>query len=134
MNAQSSLPVSAPSGGRQVKLTDMQEAFVDLIVSGKHSPEQAAIEAGYSQATARVQAYELMQKPHVLQAVMERSAVRIVMHAPHAITCLQGLLNAKSDYVKLEAAKDILDRSGFKPTEKHDHRIAGDISVNIDLG
>jgi hypothetical protein len=40
---------------------------------------------------------------------------------------------AKSEYVQLEASKDILDRAGFKAPDKHMHLHAGDISVNIDL-
>ena len=41
--------------------------------------------------------------------------------------------NAKSEYVQLEASKDILDRAGFKAPDKHMHLHAGDIKVNIDL-
>ena len=40
---------------------------------------------------------------------------------------------AKSEYVQLEASKDILDRAGFKAPDKHMHLHAGDISVSIDL-
>ena len=41
---------------------------------------------------------------------------------------------AKSEYVKLEAAKDILDRAGFKPVDRSQVQVAGDIRVSIDLG
>ena len=40
---------------------------------------------------------------------------------------------AKSEYVQLEASKDILDRAGFKAPERHMHMHAGDITVQIDL-
>ena len=40
---------------------------------------------------------------------------------------------AKSEYVQLEASKDILDRAGFKAPDKHMHLHAGEIKVNIDL-
>ena len=40
---------------------------------------------------------------------------------------------AKSEYVQLEASKDILDRAGFKAPDKHMHLHKGDISVSIDL-
>ena len=40
---------------------------------------------------------------------------------------------AKSEYVQLEASKDILDRAGFKAPERHMHLHAGTISVEIDL-
>ena len=41
---------------------------------------------------------------------------------------------AKSEYVQLEASKDILDRAGFKAPDKHMHLHAGEIKVSIDLG
>jgi hypothetical protein len=40
---------------------------------------------------------------------------------------------AKSEYVQLEASKDILDRAGFKPVDKSMHLHAGEIKVSIDL-
>jgi hypothetical protein len=40
---------------------------------------------------------------------------------------------AKSEYVQLEAAKDILDRAGFKPIDRSQVQVAGDIRVSIDL-
>jgi hypothetical protein len=41
---------------------------------------------------------------------------------------------AKSEYVQLEASKDILDRAGFKPIDRAQVQVAGDIRVQIDLG
>jgi len=46
---------------------------------------------------------------------------------------LQLARGAKSEYVQLEASKDILDRAGFKPPDRHMHLHAGDIAVQIDL-
>jgi phage terminase small subunit len=115
-------------------LTDKQAAFVDAFVSNNGNKVEAAIAAGYSQSCARIQAYQLLHKPHVVQAIMDRCALELISNAPAAISRIHELLYAKSEYVALEAAKDILDRSGFKPVDKHDHRIAGDISVTIDLG
>lgn len=115
------------------KLTDMQEAFVLALVTNGGDKTQAAIEAGYSPETARVQAYQLMRVPHVMQAVLEATMGQFISDAPMAQATLHKLLNAKSEYVQLEAAKDLLDRAGLKPTQKHDHRVAGDISVSIDL-
>jgi hypothetical protein len=36
--------------------------------------------------------------------------------------------------VKLEAAKDILDRAGFKASERITHQVDGNLSVHIDIG
>lgn len=37
--------------------------------------------------------------------------------SPKALRTLEELLGSKNDYVRLAAAKDILDRTGYKPTE-----------------
>ena len=42
--------------------------------------------------------------------------------------------DAKSEYVQMESAKDILDRAGFKAPDKHQHQLVGDFKVHIDLG
>jgi hypothetical protein len=41
--------------------------------------------------------------------------------------------SAKSEYVQLEASKDILDRVGLRVPEKRQNEIVGDIKINIDL-
>jgi phage terminase small subunit len=115
------------------KLTDMQEAFVFALVTNGGDKTAAAIEAGYSQDTARVQAYQLMRVPHVMQAVLEATMGQFISDAPKAQATLHRLLNARSEYVQLEAAKDLLDRAGLKPATNVNHKIAGDISVSIDL-
>ena len=51
--------------------------------------------------------------------------------ASHRILTLAK--GAKSEYVQLEASKDILDRAGFKAPDKHMHLHAGEIKVSIDL-
>ena len=46
---------------------------------------------------------------------------------------LQLATNAKSEYVQLQSCIDILDRTGFKAPEKHQHQVIGDVKVNINL-
>ena len=51
-----------------------------------------------------------------------------------ALGQLAGLSKrAKSEYVQLEASKDLLDRAGFKPVDRSQVQVAGDIRVTIDL-
>jgi phage terminase small subunit len=128
------LPIPLPPADSGKELTDMQAAFVAAFVTNGGDKVAAAIEAGYSQATARVQAHELLRKPHVAQAIMSETMSELISHAPSAVHRLHGLLNAKSEYVALQAAQDLLNRVGLKAAEKVDHRIAGNIQVNIDLG
>ena len=66
---------------------------------------------------------------------MERVANTVGLGAVSASRKLVELSSdAKSEYVQLEASKDILDRSGFKAPEKHQHMLAGDFNIKIDLG
>lgn len=116
------------------KLTDMQAAFVEAFVTNGGDRTEAAISAGYSQDTARIQAHQLMRKPHVMQAILEATMSEFIAEAPRAKHTLTQLLGGKSEYVRLEASKEILDRAGLKPVTNVNHKIAGDISVNIDLG
>jgi phage terminase small subunit len=114
-------------------LTPMQTAFVDALVSNGGDKTAAAIEAGYSSDTARTQAYGLLAKPHVIQALMERSMSELASMAPHAINRIRALVHAKSEYVALQASQDILDRLGLRAPDKVDHRVSGEVSVQIDL-
>lgn len=125
------LPQIAASDRKE--LTDMQQAFVAAFVRNHGDKEQAAIDAGYSKRSAREQAYELLRKPHVLHAILEASVAELISSAPKAISRLHDLMEARSEYVALQASQDVLDRLGLKSAEKHDHRVAGDISVQIDL-
>lgn len=43
---------------------------------------------------------------------------------PKAIKRIEKLLNANNEVVQLGAAKDILDRTGYKPTDKQDLSIS----------
>ena len=45
----------------------------------------------------------------------------------------QAAKSARSDYVRLEAAKDLLDRAGFKPPDKQLVKLSGDLSVSFDI-
>jgi phage terminase small subunit len=121
------------SPNTESKLTEKQAAFVKALVTNGGNKTQAAITAGYSPKTAREQAYDLIKIPHVMHAILEATLTNFIANAPKAQATLKSLLEAKSEYVRLEAAKDLLDRAGLKPVDKHSHSITGDISINIDL-
>ena len=129
----SSLPMTVNAVKSAKALTDKERAFVEAYVEFDGNREQAITEAGYNTAYPRQLAVELLRKPHIIQALLEETGLKLVSSAPKALATLQRLMDAKSDYVALEAARDVLDRSGFKSAEKHDHRITGDVSIQIDL-
>lgn len=120
------------AGSRQ--LTMMQQAFVDHLLSNGGDKTKAAIDAGYSPTHADTQACELVRKPHIMQAIVDGSVQQLIAAAPRAIARLIGLTQARSEYVALQAAQDVLNRLGIKAPDRHDVRVAGDIQVNIDLG
>ena len=117
------------------KLTQKQTALVDAYVANGGNVTQAAKEAGYAEGdSGRVSAQRALKTAHVKQHMMQVVADEFSKHAPMALGQLAGLSKrAKSEYVQLEASKDILDRAGFKAPDKHMHLHAGDISVSIDL-
>ena len=91
-------------------LTSKQKKLVDTIVATDCSIKKASEEAGYSKGESG--------------RVTATKALRRIMHLSD---------NAKSEYVQLEASKDILDRAGYKAPDKVMHSHVGNISVNIDL-
>ena len=118
------------------KLTPKQTALVDTLVATGCSIRQAAADAGYADGEpGRVSASKTIRLPHVqqymMQRIQEQLGLNATMAAARVMTLAQG---ARSEHVQLEAAKDILDRAGFKPIDRSQVQVAGDIKVSIDLG
>jgi hypothetical protein len=117
------------------KLTKRQSALVDTLVATGCSIKNAAEEAGYAAGeSGRVSASKTLRLTHVqeymMQRISETMGLNATVAAARVLTLAQG---AKSEYVQLEASKDILDRAGFKPIDRSQVQIAGDIRVSIDL-
>ena len=119
----------------QRKLTTKQMALVDTLVATGCTITQAASQAGYARGdSGRVTASKALKLPHVQQYMMMRVQDTIGLNATKAVAQVSKLAtSAKSEYVQLEASKDILDRAGYKPIERAQVQLAGDISVSIDL-
>jgi phage terminase small subunit len=118
------------------KLTDKQTALVDTLVSTGCSIKEAAALAGYAEGeSGRVSAHRTLKLPHVQQYMMQSITEQLGMNATLAAGRVMKLATgAKSEYVQLQAAQDILDRAGFKPIDRSQVQVAGDIRVSIDLG
>jgi phage terminase small subunit len=118
------------------KLTQRQTALVDVMVAEGLNTSQAAKAAGYADGKAGyVTAAKTLKLPHVQQYMMQRIAEQLGTNAAFAAAKVMKLATgAKSEYVQLEASKDILDRAGFKPIDRAQVQVAGDIRVQIDLG
>ena len=118
------------------KLTPKQEALVNTIVATGCSITHGAKVAGYAEGeSGRVTASKALKLPHVQEYMMRQIQETIGINATKAVQQVAKLATgAKSEYVQLEASKDILDRAGYKPIDRAQVQVAGDIRVNIDLG
>lgn len=117
------------------KLTKRQMALVDHVVATGEPLSKAAVAAGYAAGdSGRVTASKTMRLPHVQAYMMQRIGEQLGLNASIAAAkVLKLATGAKSEYVQLEASKDILDRAGFKPIDRSQVQVAGDIRVSIDL-
>ena len=97
-------------------MTDKQTAFVkEFALTG--NAIQSAIKAGYSEKTSTQKGHQLRWQ---FQHQIEDETRRLMKAAvPGALAQIVDLAaRATSEQVRLQAAKDIMDRAGLKPTER----------------
>ena len=120
---------------QQEELTAKQKALVDTLVAEGCSIREAATKAGYSTKDGgRVAASRTLRIPKVQAYMMSQVARSLglsAVSAAHKLTQLST--SAKSEYVQLEASKDILDRNGLRAPDRIQHSVVGNLKVNIDL-
>ncbi len=115
-------------------LTEKQQAFVTHLVE-TGSAEESVRAAGYSTNNIHVAKHQLLNNPRIQKAISNLTLERLASLAPRAVSVVESLaVSAKSEYVRLQAAQDLLDRAGFKPPERVDHRVSADLTVHLDLG
>jgi len=116
-------------------LTHRQRTLVDTLVSQDITVSKAAEIAGYAKGeSGRVVASKTLRLPHVQEYMMQQVGQHLTLSSISSVKRLRHLVDhARSEYVQLEASKDILDRVGFKQPDKVKHTLDGDISVKIDL-
>ena len=119
----------------QSTITAKQRKLVDTLVATGCTIKKASEVAGYAKGeSGRVSASKALKNPNVQAYLMLQVSESIGLNATKAShRLLQLSQDARSEYVQLEASKDILDRAGFKAPDKHQHLVAGDIKVNISL-
>jgi hypothetical protein len=115
-------------------LTPMQSAFVRAYVeAGDGNASKAARTAGYAAASANVAGARLLRQQSIQAALISYTQQALAAHAPVALGTMVGLLHARSEFVRQTAAADLLNRSGFKPPERHQIRGAGGVTIDIKL-
>ena len=120
------------------ELTDKQKALVDTIVATGCSIKEASEKAGYSikgsAEAGRESASRTLRLPKVQSYMSKCIANTLGLGAVSASKRLIELSSgARSEYVQLEASRDILDRVGLRAPDKVRHSYEGNINVNIDL-
>ena len=119
----------------KLRITKRQKLLIDTIVATGCSVKKASEIAGYAKGeSGRVTASKTLRLPHVQEYMQQVVRQSIGINATIASKRVLDLASsAKSEYVQLEASKDILDRAGYKPVEKSMSLVQGNISVSIDL-
>ena len=120
--------------------TRQQKQFVDFYLKNrKKNQTQAAIDAGYSKKTAHVQASQLLKNPLVLEYLEKREKQldkelrrEFFFDAIDARRVLSDIMNnpAAKDADRASAAKDLLDRAGYKAVDVHE--IQANVNTNAD--
>ena len=102
--------------------TFKQEVFIEeYCLTGNAA--KAAVKAGYSEKVAKQRGYKL--KEQFAYQIEERTKKMLQDSVPGALSHLKTLsTDAISEAVKLGAIKDILDRAGYKPTERIEQTIS----------
>ena len=97
-------------------LTDKQAEFVrQFALTGNAT--QSAIRAGYSERTSYQKGHQLRYQ--FTREIEEETRRLMQLAVPGALAQVVDLAaSAQSEAVRLQAAKDILDRAGLKPTER----------------
>ncbi|EGP5709385.1 terminase small subunit [Enterococcus faecium] len=126
-------------------LSNQQKDFIKhYLALRKKNATQAAINAGYSEKTAASQASQLLKNPKISEYLKkEEEALTKALHeefifdALEARKVLYGVMKnpLSKDSDRLAAAKDLLDRAGFKATDKIEHtgKDGSPLSFNINL-
>ena len=128
------LPIMTKHSSEKTQISGKAKSLVDTLVATGCTITEASKLAGYKGNYARVSASRMLRKPEVQAYMMQEIQRGFGLNSAKASAKLVALSQgAKSEYVQLEASKDILDRGGFKAPDKHMHLLSGDFKVNIDL-
>ena len=119
--------VEARPDGLSPKMARLAEA---VVLDGLS--KQAAIKAaGYASESAGYAALRTEKMAVYQQQLIREHLLESSISAAQTVRAL--ITQAKSEYVRLEASKDVLDRAGFSATMKHAHLHGGQLNIKIDL-
>ncbi len=120
-------------------LTEQRKQFIlEYLKLHCKNQTQAAINAGYSPKTAAQQSSDILKKPEVIEFLKEQKSKleadlreEFIFAASDAFKVMKAIMNnpTAADRDRLAAARDFLDRAGFKPIDKQE--ISGEVGIAL---
>ena len=112
-------------------LKPKQVKCLELMIKGDMTDKEIAAAINITQKTICEWKKNCKEFQDEYNALMRNS---LQYAAPKAFRKQIALLNSKNDMVAHLAAKDIMDRAGFQPTEKIEQQIDMDLNITVDYG
>ncbi|UXV43437.1 DNA-binding protein [Staphylococcus simulans] len=112
-----------------LKLTKKQREYIRIKNETDLSDKEIAIEINTPQPS--ISRWKTNDK--FKAGLMAYQAHHLESSVPQALQTMISLLNAKSELVKFEAAKDILDRTGYNPIDKQEVEHTGSVQFVDDI-
>lgn len=95
-------------------MNDKQEKCINLMITTNKTQKQIAKEIEVSEKTICEWKKQKEFKAEIEKNIKENFS-SLALEAQKE---LKKLLKSNNEYIKMQAAKDILDRAGYKPTER----------------
>ena len=120
-------------------LSEKQRRFVEEYIKD-YNATQAALRAGYSKKTASTSGYRNTKNDEIKEAIQERqNEIRNQLQqqfSSDAVVARKIMFDIMRDdeapeNVRLSAAKDFLDRAGYKPVDKSEVENTGDLGIKV---
>lgn len=128
-----------------IDLTPQQLLFCNNYLNNNANGTKAAIDAGYAASGAATQATRLLKNDNVRKYIDDRRKAKTIdlreLFAEGAIDAYNVILQIMTDpdtnkRDRLAAARDLLDRAGYKPTDRvvADVNNGGTLTIVFDQG
>jgi hypothetical protein len=133
MRSKTSKVIKLPSG-KEITMRPIVQELVEKVANSGMTVAECALALGYEGEDGRKLAYGHLATDSAklyLDDLIRNKMRRVV---PKALNNIEELSDtAKSEYVRLQASADILDRAGYQPVQQVQAQVLGDFKVKIDL-
>lgn len=115
--------------GAYLELTKKQQAYIQIKTDTGAKDMDIAEQIDVNRATiSRWKANDKFR-----EGFKGYQAEHLQKQVPKALQTMINLLDAKSELVRFQASKDILDRTGYNPVEKQEISMQGAVTFNDDI-